>query len=277
MIDLGRYNTLTIARDTSVGIYLEDDEENDVLLPRKYCPEKFEIGQQLEVFVYLDHEERIIATTLTPKIGLNQFALLQVSSVEDVGAFMDWGMEKELLVPFREQRQKMQEGRYYVVYMDLDHKSNRLFASNRLDRFLQNDILTVEEKEEVNLVIMQKTDLGYTVIINHIHKGMIFQNEIFQEVHIGDVCKGYIKKIREDNKIDVSLQPIGYHNFNDINTEKIYTTLEAHNGFLPLNDKSSPEEIYETLGMSKKVFKKAIGALYKDRKIAIESNGISII
>ena len=276
MIDIGRKNTLKIARETSVGLYLEDEDENDILLPTKYCPEIFEIGQELEVFVYLDHEERPVATTLTPKINFNEFALLQVSSVEEVGAFVDWGMEKELLVPFREQRQKMKEGRWYVVYLDLDPKTNRLFASNRLDRYLQNDILTVEAGEEVSLVVMQKNDLGYGVIINHIHKGLIFENEIFQEVRVGDAMKGYVKKIREDNKIDISLQPQGYEKFNDVNSQKIYDELIANNGFLPLNDKSSPEDIYDTLGISKKAFKKAIGSLYKDRKISIEGNGIQL-
>ncbi len=275
-MNLGEYNELTILRDTDYGLFLGDDEENDVLLPNKYCPEEFEIGDKLNVFVYLDHEERPVATTIDPDIKLHEFALLKVNAVTNVGAFMDWGLEKELMVPFKEQRQRMQEGRWYIVYLELDHRTNRLFATNHVERRLKNENLTVEEGEQVNLVVMQSTDIGFSVIINHKHKGMLYKNEVFKELYIGQKLKGTIKKIRDDNKIDVSLQASGYENVIDPNSEKILQQLTDNNGFLPLTDKSPPDDIYAEFEMSKKAFKKAVGALYKSRKISILPDGIKL-
>lgn len=277
MIEIGKYNTLRILRETSVGIYLGDESGEDVLLPNKYCPVDFKIGDELEVFVYLDHEERKVATNITPKIKFHEFALLEVTAVTDVGAFMNWGMEKELMVPFREQRQKMEKGRWYVVYLDLDTKTNRLFASNKLEKHLSNETLTVQDGDEVDLIVMQKTDLGYNVIVNNVHKGLIYENEVFKKLNIGDRLKGFVKQIREENKIDISLQPIGYRNSIDPNCEIIHKTLVESNGFLPLTDKSSTDEISKHFGISKKAFKKAIGALYKQRKITLEPKGIKLI
>lgn len=277
MIEVGKYNELTILRLTSVGLYLGDDAGEDVLLPNKYCPESYNIEDKIEVFVYRDYEDRKIATNLTPKIFLNEFAFLQVVAVADVGAFLDWGLEKDLMVPFKEQRQKMEEGRWYVVYLDLDKETDRLYASNKIEKFLQNEDLTVEEGEDVELLVWRKTDMGFSVIINKSHKGLIFENEIFRELNIGDKLNGFVKKIREDNKIDISIQPIGYKKFNDTNSELIYNALVDNKGFLAITDKSSPDEIYLQFGISKKAFKKAIGALYKQRKITIQSKGIKLI
>ncbi len=277
MIKVGQYNELKILRETSVGLYLGDDSGEDVLLPNKYKPEHFELEDQMEVFVYRDHEERKVATNLTPKILLNDFALLQVTDVTDVGAFMNWGLEKELMVPFNEQRQKMEAGRWYLVYMALDKKTDRLYASNKIDKILQNDVLTVKEGDEVELVVMQKTDLGFSVIIDNVHKGLIYENEIFTTLNIGDKLPGYIKRIREGNKIDVSLHPIGYENFNDSNSQRIYQKLRESKGFLEVTDQSSPVEIYTQFGISKKAFKKAIGALFKLRKITLEKTGIRLV
>lgn len=276
-MEIGRYNELTILRLTSVGLYLGDDKDQDVLLPNKYCPEEYNIADTIKVFVYRDYEDRRIATNLTPKVILDEFAFLQVTHVSDVGAFMDWGLEKDLMVPFREQRQDMVEGRWYIVYLDLDEETDRLFASNRLNRYLQNEELFVSQGEEVDIMVMQKTDLGYTVIVNHEHQGLVFNNEIFKELNIGEQLKGYIKEIREDNKLDISLQPIGYTNFNDKNCEIIHQSLVENNGFIALNDKSSPEDISKEFGISKKAFKKSIGSLYKERKITIEEDGIKLI
>jgi predicted RNA-binding protein (virulence factor B family) len=231
-------------------------------------------GDRVRVFVYKDSEGKKIATTLTPKIFLHEFALLKVTAVTAVGAFMDWGLEKELMVPFREQKQKMEPGRWYIVYLDLDLKTDRLYASNRVERFLQNEQITVKEGEEVALVVLQKTDMGYSVIINHAHKGLIFDNEIFREIRVGDKLRGYVKRIREDQKIDVSLQAIGFRNFNDANSELIYKKLEENDGFLAFTDKSSPEEIYSQFGISKKAFKKSLGALYRQKLIEIRPDGI---
>ncbi len=277
MIEIGRSNELRILRNTSVGLYLGDESGEEVLLPNKYCPEKFELQDKIEVFVYHDHEERKVATNIRPKILLNEFELLQVTAVTNVGAFMDWGLEKDLLVPFREQRHKMQEGKWYIVYLDVDRKTDRLYASNRIDDFLQNRELTVERGEEVSLFVFQKTDLGFSVIVNNIHKGLLFQNEIFKELNIGDKIIGFVKNIREDNKLDISIQRIGYENFNDCNSELIFHKLVENEGFLPVTDKSSPEEIRRQFGISKKAFKKSIGALYKQRKITILPEGIKSI
>lgn len=277
MIEIGRSNELRILRNTSVGLYLGDESGEEVLLPNKYCPEKFELQDKIEVFVYHDHEERKVATKIKPKILLNEFELLQVTAVTNVGAFMDWGLEKDLLVPFREQRHKMQEGKWYIVYLDVDRKTDRLYASNRIDDILQNRVLTVELGEEVSLFVFQKTDLGFSVIVNNIHKGLLFRNEIFKELNIGDKIIGFVKNIREDNKLDISIQRIGYENFNDCNSELIFRKLVENEGFLPVTDKSSPEEIRRQFGISKKAFKKSIGALYKQRKITILPEGIKSI
>ncbi len=276
MIALGTYNTLEILRDTSVGLFLGDGEGNDILLPNKYVPEHYEIGDSLTVFCYLDHSERPVATNLEPEILVNEFQLLKVVEVNEFGAFMDWGLEKHLLVPFREQRDKMKEGHWYVIYCYLDQQSNRLVGSNKIDRFLSNETLSVKEEDVVDLVITRKTDLGYEAIINNRHKGLIYDNEIFKTISIGDNTKGVIKKIRPDNKIDISLQPLG-EKILEPAANKIYEQLLAHGGFLGLHDKSDPGLIKDELQMSKKVFKKGIGTLYKARKIEIKEDGIYAI
>ena len=221
MIEVGQYNELRIRRKTSVGLYLGDEDGEDVLLPNKYCPEKYELEESIRVFVYRDHEDRKVATNITPGIVLNTFSFLRVADTSYVGAFMDWGMEKELLVPNNEQRQKMEVNRWYIVYLLLDSETDRLYATNKIDKYLNNEQLAVAEGDAVDLLVMQKTDLGYTVIVNNLHKGLIFENEVFQKVNIGDRLKGYVKQIREVNKLDISLHPIGYHNFNDKNCQTI--------------------------------------------------------
>ena len=276
MISLGKYNNLEILRDTTVGLFLGDDEGNDVLLPNKYVPGEFEIGDFINVFCYLDHEERIVATTLEPYVMVDQFKLLQVAEVNEYGAFMDWGLEKHLLVPFREQRNKMQEGQWYVVYCYLDEKTDRLVASNKLDKFLSNDELSVSVLEKVDLVVTRSTDLGWEAIINNKHKGLIYANEIFKKVAVGDQLDGYIKHIREDNKIDISLQPIGYKSLEPA-ANLIYRQLLAHDGFLPLHYKADPEDRKRILQKSKKIMKEGIGVLYGERKIKIATGGIQLV
>lgn len=276
MIELGKYNTLDILRETSVGLFLGDQEGNDILLPNKYVPETYEIGDELSVFCYLDHSERPVATNLEPEIFVDEFQLLKVVEVNEFGAFLDWGLEKHLLVPFREQRSRMKEGHWYVVHCYLDEQSNRLVASNKIDKFLNNDALTVKVGDVVELVVTRLTDLGYEVIINNQHKGLVYSNEIFKKIAIGDNTKGVIKHIRPDNKIDISLQPLG-ENILEPAANKIYEQLMAHGGFLGLHDKSDPELIKQELQMSKKTFKKGIGTLYKARKIEIKSDGIHSI
>lgn len=277
MSELGRVNKLSILRDTGVGLYLGSETVEDVLLPNKYCPKDFSIGDELEVFIYLDSEERRIATNIIPPITLHEFGALEVVDVTEVGTFMDWGLEKHLFVPFGEQRHKMEVGYWYVVYLDFDKKSGRLFGTNRIENYLDNEQITVSKGEEVDLFVFIETDLGFTVIINNKHKGLVFHNEVFTEINPGESLKGYIKEVRADGKIDVALQPIGYVNANSKNSDLIYQAIIENNGTLDVTDKSSPEDIYEAFGISKKAFKRAIGDLYKQRKITIEEFQIKLV
>src|SRR6056297_23025 len=276
MIELGKKNKLEILRDTSVGLFLGDEEGNDVLLPNKYVPEGYEIGDTIEVFCYLDYDERPIATTLEPYIMLGEFRLLQVAEINEFGAFMQWGLEKHLLVPFREQREKMKEGQWYVVHCYLDSRSGRLVASNKLDKFLSNDYLEFREWDEVDLVVTRQTDLGWEVIVNEKHKGLVYFNEVFKTINIGDVLPGCVKTIRKDNKIDISLQPLGTRVLEPA-ANKIYNVLKEQGGYLGLHDKSSPDEIRDRMQMSKKTFKKGLGTLYKARKIEMEEDGVRLL
>ena len=275
MIELGRINTLEILRDTSVGLFLGDEEGNDVLLPNKYVPATYEIGEKIKVFCYLDYDERPVATTLEPYIMLGEFRLLQVAEINEFGAFMQWGLEKHLLVPFREQRTRMKEGQWYVVHCYMDERSGRLVASNKLDKFLSNDNIDLKEWEQVELVVTRQTDLGWEVIVNERHKGLVYFNEVFKAINIGDVIPGCIKTIRKDNKLDISLQPLGAKVLEPA-AKKIYDVLTQNGGFLAMHDKSAPEDIRDVFQMSKKTFKKGLGTLYKERKISIEPDGITL-
>ena len=273
MLAIGEYHTLTIDRDTEPGLFLKDEDGNEVLLPNKYKPDSFEIGDEIEVFVYLDHEERPVATTLKPFVKLDEFGYLKCLEVNEIGAFMDWGLEKHLFVPFKEQVTKMRKGDRYLVFCYLDELTERLVASSKLHAFLDNSVLTVEPFEEVDLIVSNPTDLGWNVIINEIHLGLLYKDEVFQKLHTGDRLKGYIKKTRPDEKIDVSLQRPGYRSI-EPNASELLTALELKGGFLKLTDKSSPEEIKNELQMSKKSFKRALGSLYKQRMVDIKENGI---
>ncbi len=273
---IGQFNTLKIDRDTQVGLFLTNGKE-DVLLPNKYVPKVFEIGEEITVFVYLDHEERPVATTLVPYIFLDEFALLRVNYINQIGAFMDWGMEKDILVPFKEQARPMEKGKRYLVYLYMDEKTNRLVASSKTNQFLDNENITVEKGEEVDLIISHITDIGINVIINQKHKGLVYKDEVYDDsIRTGDKMKGYIKTIRPDGKIDVSLHKQGFENI-EPNSEIILNELRASRGFLRLNDNSNPEDIKTVLKMSKKTFKKAIGHLYKEKLIEIKDDGIYLI
>lgn len=276
MIEIGKYNTLKIDRDTQVGLFLTDGKD-DVLLPNKYVPKVFEIGDEISVFVYLDHEERPVATTLEPYILLNEFALLRVNYINNIGAFMDWGMEKDILVPFKEQARPMEKGKRYLVYLYMDEKTNRLVASSKTNQFLNNENITLEVGEEVDLIVSHITDLGINVIINEKHKGLVYKDEVYDErIRTGDRTHGFIKTIRPDGKIDVSLQKLGFENI-EPNAEKILDELRANRGFLRLNDNSHPEDIKTVLKMSKKTFKKAIGTLYKQKLVELKEDGIYLV
>lgn len=276
MIQLGQYNRLKAVRSTRHGLYLADEEGREVLLPRKYVPKDVSEEQVLEVFVFNDSEDRPTATTLVPKILLHQVAYLQVKQVNKFGAFLDWGLEKDLLVPFREQRSEMQKGKSYLVYLYEDEESQRLVATSKWYRFINNENLIVEQDQEVDLIVANSTDLGVNVIINHQHVGLVYKNEIFRRLRPGDQIKGYVKLIRPDNKIDIRLQREGYAHV-EPNAEKILQILQANDGFLGLHDGSSPDDIRAHLEMSKKTFKKAIGALYKKKLIEIKTKGIYLV
>lgn len=276
MIELGNYNTLKVLRSTSIGLFLGDEEGTEVLLPNKYVPDDFEIDGNLEVFCYLDNGERPIATTLKPFVKRNGFAFLKVVEVGAYGAFVDWGLEKHLLVPFREQGVEMEQGKKYVVHCYLDDKTFRLTGSSRLNKFLSNEDFTLEVNSEVEIMISRKTPLGREVIIEDKYKGLIFESDIFKPIAIGDRMKGYIKAVRPDNKVDISLQQIGAKML-EPTAKFIFEKLQENNGFLALHDKSAPEEIKNTLHISKKAFKKAIGTLYKERKITIADDGIYVL
>lgn len=272
---IGHYNTLTIARETKVGLFLTDGKE-DVLLPIKYLPKEYKIGDELIVFVYLDHEERPVATTLEPYILLDEFGLLRVNYVNKYGAFLDWGLEKDLFVPFKEQARPMEKGKRYLVFAYMDEKTNRIVASSKTNQFLDNTELTVAVGDEVDLLISHITDLGINVIINDIHKGLLYKDQVYDDIRTGDRMKGYIKTIRPDHKIDVSLHKQGYENI-EPNAQKILEELRASRGFLKLHDASHPDDIKTILKMSKKTFKKAIGALYKEKRIEIKEDGIYLV
>ncbi len=273
MINIGEYNTLEILRDTEPGLFLGDADENEVLLPNRYVPEHFEIGDSIDVFIYLDNEERIIATTDKPYIASGEFAVLRCNDVTNYGAFLDWGLVKELFCPFKEQAFPMKKGGWYLVHCYLDEKTERLVASSKTNRFLNNTELTVSEFDEVDLIISHPSDIGMNVIVNNKHFGLIYKDNIFQDLSIGDTLKGIVKKVRPGNKIDIALGKVGYRNI-EPNADMIMKVLEDNSGFMPLHDKSSPEAIKEQLQMSKKNFKKAIGTLYKKKLITIKEDGV---
>lgn len=276
MIQLGEFNELEIIRITDYGWFLEDEEGEEVLLPNKFVTEDMEAGMKIKVFIFKDSEDRITATTQEPLIMLNEFACLKVKDVNKIGAFMEWGMDKDLLVPFREQHSKMQPGEKYVVRLIHDDKTERLFATERLNKYLETDHITVKEGEEVEIIIIQETDLGFKAIIEDAHLGLIYKNEVFRPLNIGDRMKAWVKSVREDDKIDLSLQKQGYGNIEPA-AASILEMMKQNEGFLAITDKSKPEEITALLKMSKKSFKKAIGNLYKQKLILLEKNGIRLV
>lgn len=276
MLELGKYNLLEVVSDSSPGMFLADKEGEKVLLPGKFIPEGLEVGDMLEVYLYQDNEERLIATTEEPKITLYEFAYLPVSEVGEYGAFLDYGVGKDLFVPFREQKVDMEIGKSYLVYMYIDGQTGRLTGSSKVQQFIDNEELTVEEGDEVLITVWNKTDIGSNVIINSRHKGLIYENELFQKIRTGDVLTAFVHKIREENKIDIRLQKDGYSKVEG-NAQKILDLLKQREGYLLLTDKSSPDRIKSELGMSKKTFKKSIGALYKQKLIKLEEKGIRLL
>lgn len=276
MLQLGKRNDMVVARKVDFGVYLDGGDIGDVLLPKRYVPEGCEVGDTVNVFLYLDNEERLVATTKKSLVEVNHFAFLEVKWINEHGAFLDWGLMKDLFCPFREQKMKMQVGKKYVVYAYIDAVTYRIVASAKVEKFLSDEEPPYSNGDEVEILVQQKTDLGFKAIIDDKFGGMIFDNDVFKEIRTGDRMKAYIKQIRPDGKIDLSLQPSGRENVVGFAGRLLRTLIESENGFLPYHDKTSPDEIYAAFGVSKKTFKKAVGDLYKHFFITIESNGIAL-
>ncbi|MBO3275719.1 CvfB family protein [Pseudomonas schmalbachii] len=277
MAVIGRFNSLQVVKHTDFGLYLDGGAHGEILLPKRYVPknEPTEEGDWLNVFVYLDSEDRLIATTLKPKVQVGGFASLKVVEVNRVGLFLDWGLPKDLLLPHSEEKRPLQVGDYCVVYVYLDERTRRITATARLDRYLDNTPANYSTGEEVDLLVVERTDLGYKAIINGKHWGLIHKNEVFKFVRNGMREKGYIKEMRDDGKISLSLQPVGQAARDDL-SEKILAALRDAGGSLPLSDKSPPELISQQFGVSKGNFKKAIGGLYKQGLIVILDGSIEL-
>jgi len=276
MATVGRYNTLKVLRETSSGYFLNGEELGDILLPGKYAPRRLKEDDEIEVFLYFDSEDRLIATTEEPYCEVGDFALLEVVEVNEIGAFLNWGLQKDLLVPFREQKLKMEPGSWHIVYVYIDEKTGRIAASAKVDKFLGLQPADYKPGDEVELFIYGPCPLGFNAIINNAHWGMLYAGEVFQPLNRGEHITGYIHKVREDGKIDLSLYPAGYKKA-QTSAELIIEYLKRNDGFMELTDKSPADEIYETFGISKKNFKMAVGSLYKNRVIEIGQNGIRLV
>lgn len=276
-MNLGKYNVLTVKRFTDNGAYLCDKNSEEVLLPRRFFSSNpINIGDELSVFIYGDSSDRLIATTEKPFAVVDEFAYLTVKDINENGAFLDWGLTKDLFVPFREQREMMKIGNKYMVKLYIDERSQRIVASSKYTKFLSKDFPEFNIGEEVQILVCEYKDIGYQCIVDNDFIGILFQNEVFTDINIGDKIYGYVKKIRPDGKIDLTLQKLGYQKILD-ETDSILDFLRSHNGEMNITDKTDPQLIYKTFGISKKSFKAAIGALYKKRLLVIEKDKIRLI
>jgi len=284
---LGDYNTLRITKEArrpnthsfgeeeTFGVYLDGGDEGEILMPKKYVPEGARVGDNVRCFVYLDQDERLIATTENPIATVGQFAYLKCSWVNEYGAFLDWGVMKDVFCPFREQKRRMEIGESYIVYIYIDEDSYRIAATAKVDRFMSDAMPPYRHNEEVDLLVWQKTDLGFKVIVDNQFQGLVYENQIFRYIHTGDRLKGYIAQVRPDGKLDVTLQPTGFRATDDF-AETLLQYLKDNNGICPLGDKSDAEDIKRQFQVSKKTFKKAVGDLYKKRLITIEPTSIRL-
>ncbi len=277
MAEIGKYNLLKVVKDLDFGLYLDGGEDlGEILIPRRYVPVNCTVDDELDVFIYLDSEDRLIATTEMPEITVGEFGFLEAVAVGKVGAFLNWGLPKDLLVPFREQKMDMEVGKKYVVYVYLDDESRRIAATSKIEKYLDNLPANYFEGQEVDLMIFHQSELGYKAIINGTHTGILYDNEVYRNLKKGDQVKGYVKKVREDDKIDLILEKPGYSKVDGI-AQSLLDRLNKANGFIDITDKSPSDEIARRLGISKKNFKKAVGSLYKQKLIAIETEGIRLI
>lgn len=276
MAEVGKLNKLIVKREQEFGFYLDGGDYGEILLPRTDTPDRFNIGDKVEVFVYFDSEDRIIATTKTPKISVGEFAVLKVVSVTTIGAFLDWGLPKDLFVSFNEQKDLMQEGQEYLVHAYYDEKSNRIAASSKIDKFYEIKHHDYINEQKVDLIIGTETELGFKAIVDRKYWGVLYRNEIFQKLNYAQQIKGYIKKVRTDGKLDLCLDKPGPQKVDSV-SQAVLDKLNENDGFIEITDKSSPELISKMFGVSKKTYKKAIGALYKRKHIILEKNGIRLI
>ncbi|MEJ1337534.1 MAG: S1-like domain-containing RNA-binding protein [Candidatus Sedimenticola sp. (ex Thyasira tokunagai)] len=276
MIQIGQTYTLTVAKLVAFGAYLDAQNLGEVLLPRRYTPEGLSVDDSIEVFLYLDSEDRAVATTQKPKAKVGEFAYLKVVDSNDFGAFLDWGLDKDVLAPFAEQHRPMEVGKSYLVYLYIDKLDGRIVASSKIDKFLDDERPhDFKPQQQVDLIIANTTDLGFKAIVNHSHWGVLYKNDVFQRLSFGQYKKGFIKRVRPDGKIDVTLQ--GGQETRDKYAKIILIYLSKNGGFAPVHDKSDPQMISDIFGMSKGAFKKAIGGLYKKRIITIEKGGIRLV
>ncbi len=276
MAEVGKLNKLIVKREQEFGFYLDGGDFGEILLPRTDTPDRFNIGDKVEVFIYFDSEDRIIATTKTPKISVGEFAVLKVVSVTTIGAFLDWGLPKDLFVSFNEQKDLMQEGQEYLVHAYYDEKSNRIAASSKIDKFYEIKHHDYINEQKVDLIIGTETELGFKAIVDRKYWGVLYRNEIFQKLNYAQQIKGYIKKVRTDGKLDLCLDKPGPQKIDSV-SQAILDKLNENDGFIEITDKSTPELISKMFGVSKKTYKKAIGALYKRKHIILEKNGIRLI
>lgn len=275
-INLGDYNRLKVVKKVDFGMYLDGGVEGEILLPKRYVPEGCKIGDELDVFIYLDQDERPVATTLTPLAKAGDFAYLQVAWVNEYGAFLDWGLMKDLFCPFREQKKRMERGQGYIVYVGVDEDSYRMMASAKVEHFLSRDMPPYSHGDKVDLLVWQKTELGFKVIVDNRFSGLVYEDQVFRPLTTGDRMKGYVDRVRPDGKLDVTLQPTGRRNTEEF-SEVLLQYLKDNNGHCDLGDKSPAELIADRFKVSKKTFKKAVGDLYKRRLINISDNGLQLI
>ena len=275
-IELGKYNQLEVVKSVDFGLYLDGGDNGEILLPARYVPEGCKPGDMLNVFIYLDNEERLIATTLDPLVQVGEFACLEVAWVNEYGAFLDWGLMKDLFVPFREQKMKMLKGRKYVVHAHVDEESYRIMASAKVERYLSKEMPPYQVGEELEVMVWHQTDLGYKVIVENKFSGMLYRNEVFQALEPGMKLQAFVKQVREDGKLDMSLHKGGAKKIGSF-VDALYDYIKEHEGYIPFHDKSDAEDIYATFGVSKKVFKKSVGDLYKKRLIVLEEGGIRLV
>jgi predicted RNA-binding protein (virulence factor B family) len=275
MIAIGKYNELRFIKKTDSGLILTDGEK-EVVLPYQHAPQEIEVGDNIHAFVYIHSDGRLMATTETPLALVDEFAFLEVVDVNEQGAFLDMGIGKDVFVPEREQKRPMKVGQKYVVFLYTDERNERITASSRLTDFIDQDAHDLEEGDEVSLMIFDESDLGYSAIINQRYAGLLYQNEVFEDLQPGDVRRGFVKKIREENKIDLSLQVIGFRHILDLK-DSLMIELQHNGGIINLGDKSSPEDIYNQLKISKKAFKKAIGSLYKERLVLVSDDSVKLV